>query len=52
MLLMDDIYLKFILEYECCHVYREVNRTINCLAKKVLVSYILVFGGQIFLKIL
>ena len=35
---MDDIFLKVVLGYECCHVYREVNRTIICLAKRVLWS--------------
>ena len=35
--------------YDCCHIYRKTNRT---LAKKVLVLYILVDGGQIVQKML
>ena len=36
-LLMEDIYKKSSLSlniYECYHVYKETNRTSNCLAKK------------------
>ena len=33
--------------YICCYVYREVNRTFDCLFKEAIIFKILLFDGQI-----